>query len=1014
MAAAMGRGPWAKRAAGIVLAAMWAAVLAPYSAREALSLGTDWSRLAEAGHTSAEAEAQRPAECEGIFGIPFGTDPGWVRVGGSPSPTTPFVHASGQILTDSATGFFEQQAFVTHTDFPTNHFSHDVNAFLAPDPGSRHLLSTGSFEEGVPNEHGKLELEWERGGVPPWAYPSNGDRVDVWGTHIFDCGHGDTWAGGADTYRTEIHPPVGWVLHRNTADADGLPDSEDKRTRDWRWYDSTDHQGAAATLPDTGLLNTPVQATVADAFFSSFGGNIVESLNGCNTDDDDTPCTQESEWRQNLLQQDYTFFVAAPPRPSVGSDPAGPPNLVWSAEDRCATVPASPGNPPGDDIDDVFEAGFGDSTADHIGEATCGTIPHVVTLGADANGTPGIHVTVKASSAEYPENGYVAFAKRYRVAWDHAPAGGPTFYRVDFNTLRVWNDSEGCGDDGEWVLSLRANDAWIHPVHGSGEGGKHFWEDEAVDDGLCDAGYGVDYKDYTIGDSLTIGVAPGEKINIWARGKEVDPSVNDWLPVVNDFRTGPGSYSTRTGRPDGDGDYELFYTISEVPAPRPTAGSLHIGVPQYGPNADTEGATRIAAATPVTLDGTDGSRLQYRFWPTGTTPPSMWRYDDSAPFSVDLAGAGDGTVVLQYAPVSAAGVVAERRSVLLQRDTTTPQLTVPASIVVEATSAAGTTVQFTTSATDSLPGPVTTTCTKQSGDFFPIRTVTPVTCTATDAVGNATTKTFTIEVVSPFGYIPDFAVLAEEWVSLGDGVSVHSGNVGTFDTSGGPPSAPGHEVVVGPGVRMPTDSAIAGETVLLREGAQVGQVFQVDGLQAGVDTVYTKRYGYVPLFLGMPEVPAFTAGLTPVNLSGPAAVLAPGQYGAVSVKPNAVVRLTGGTYNLASLDVGPNAQVLAAAPTVLRIAGRAVLGTSSVLQPVPGFDLDATDLVVYVTGTDGPPANPAAFLGRTATTIVANIYASEGTLSFGRQSSATGAFLGKRVDVGEKAVLNLQSGFDNL
>lgn len=998
-----------------VAASLWVALLGPYGAQEALSAGTDWSRITEAGHLSSEAEAQRPAECEGVLGIPFDTDPGWVRVGGSPQHDTPFVHASGQILTDPDNRYLFQQSFVAHTDAPMNHFSADINAFMAPDAGSRHLLSTGSFEEGVSNEHAKLELEWERGGVPPWAYPSPGDRVDVWGTHIFDCGHGDTWSGvetGPDTYRTEIHPPVGWVLHRNTADADGLPGTEDKRTRSWRWYDASDHQGTATALTDTGLLNTPVQATVADAYFSSFGGQVMEALNGCSTDDSDTTCTQANQWRQNLLQQDYTFFVAAPPRPPAGSDPAGAPHLVWSAEDRCETVPANPGNPPGDDIDDVGEAGGGVIGGENIGSATCGTIPHVVREGVDGNGAPGIFVTVKATSAGYPSNGYVAFAKRYRVAWDHSPASGPAMYRVDFTTLRVWNDSEPCAEDGEWVLALRANDQWIHPVRGSGDGGAPFWEDGAVDDGLCDAGAGEDYKDYTIGESVTVGVVPGEKINVWARGTEIDPVVNDFLPVVNDFRSGPGSYRTRARLP-GEGDYELFYSITALPATRPTAGTLHVGSPQYGPNGDTSGVTRIGASTPVTLADTDGSRLQYRTWPAGAVAPSTWSYDDSAPFAIDLSGSGEGTLVLEYAPVSSAGVVAGRRSVLLQRDTTPPLLSVPGDLVVDATSAAGAPVTFATTASDSLPGPVVTACTKTSGDFFPVRTVTPVTCTATDAVGNSTTKAFTVEVRSPFGYIPDFAVLGEEWVKLGAGVTISSGNVGGYDTSAGPASASGFEVVAGPGVRMAPSSAIAAETVLLQEGVDVGEVFDVDGIQAAEGAVYTQRSGYVPLFLGMPAVPAFTAGVAPLSLSGPAAVLPAGRYGAVNVKPSSVVRLTGGTYDMASLDVGPHARVLATASTVLRVAGRVVLGAGAQLRPdSPG--MTAEDLVVHVTGTDGPPGQGAAFLGGTATVLVANVYASEGTLAFGRQSTATGAFIGKRVDVGEKAVLSLASGFDNV
>ena len=74
-------------------------------------------------------------------------------------------------------------------------------------------------------------------------------------------------------------------------------------------------------------------------------------------------CHQDNEWRQNLLQQDYTFFVPAPARP------AGEPVMTWESEDRCADVPSSPGNPPHDDAEDVGEA---DDSAEDIGAPTCG------------------------------------------------------------------------------------------------------------------------------------------------------------------------------------------------------------------------------------------------------------------------------------------------------------------------------------------------------------------------------------------------------------------------------------------------------------------------------------------------------------------------------------------------------------------------------------------------------------------------------------------------------------------
>ena len=177
------------------------------------SSGSDqnnWVLLGEAGHNSNEAESYDPGDCEGVFGIPFGTDPGWVRVGGSVFPNAPFIEARGQVLPSNTGDPRYPNPFVTHTDAFFNHYSMDINAFVALDPDYRHLLSNGNFANSfAPHERGLIEIEWERGGVPMFAFPSTGDRMTVWGAHIWDCGHGDTWLGGDNEYRTEIHPPVG-------------------------------------------------------------------------------------------------------------------------------------------------------------------------------------------------------------------------------------------------------------------------------------------------------------------------------------------------------------------------------------------------------------------------------------------------------------------------------------------------------------------------------------------------------------------------------------------------------------------------------------------------------------------------------------------------------------------------------------------------------------------------------------------------------------------------------------
>jgi hypothetical protein len=79
------------------------------------------------------------------------------------------------------------------------------------------------------------------------------------------------------------------------------------------------------------------------------------------------------------------------------------------------------------------------------------------------------------------------------------------------------------------------------------------------------------------------------------------------------------------------------------------------------------------------------------------------------------------------------------------RDVTPPTITVPAGVVVEATSPAGATVSYTVSASDDLDPAPSVACTPTSGGIFAIGTTT-VACTASDASGNSANAHFDVRV----------------------------------------------------------------------------------------------------------------------------------------------------------------------------------------------------------------------------------------------------------------------------
>jgi len=133
-----------------------------------------------------------------------------------------------------------QPSFVTHEEWPGDHFGHDVNVMLVPDEEYQWVIGTANFyADASPDrfgdvgdfhpdhrENARLELEWEflnpaerqvpgmcksgsteinyehgNVGMPAFAMPTVGDRVYTVGRWILDSGHPEKGS------RTEIHPP---------------------------------------------------------------------------------------------------------------------------------------------------------------------------------------------------------------------------------------------------------------------------------------------------------------------------------------------------------------------------------------------------------------------------------------------------------------------------------------------------------------------------------------------------------------------------------------------------------------------------------------------------------------------------------------------------------------------------------------------------------------------------------------------------------------------------------------
>jgi hypothetical protein len=167
--------------------------------------------------------------------------------------------------------------------------------------------------------------------------------------------------------------------------------------------------------------------------------------------------------------------------------------------------------------------------------------------------------------------------------------------------------------------------------------------------------------------------------------------------------------------------------------------------------------------------------------------------------------------------------------------------------------------------------------------------------------------------------------------------------------------------------------------------------------------------------LSLPALPPIAAGTTTVNVApNKTLTLAPGAYGSVRVGNGAVLILTGGLYQLRSLDLDPKATVLFNAATEVRLGlGLNTAANARIIANPANPRLGASHLVVYAAGggdADEAAGEATVRIGE-GNVIQANILALRGTLRIQAKTQATGAFIGRHVDIGSDVTLMLDSAF---
>ena len=193
----------------------------------------------------------------------------------------------------------------------------------------------------------------------------------------------------------------------------------------------------------------------------------------------------------------------------------------------------------------------------------------------------------------------------------------------------------------------------------------------------------------------------------------------------------------------------------------PTSGSTFpIGQTTVSCSATDSVGNQTTQTFTVTVADTAGPALSI---PSGITAEATSASGVTVTFSASAVDAVDGKVSAGCSPGSGSTFPLGKTTVncgasdsshnttsgsftVTVQDTTGPAIAVPGPVTARAAGPPGTSVTFSVSATDAVDGTVTATCTPASTTAFPLG-VTTVHCSAKDAAGNTTMRTFTVTVI---------------------------------------------------------------------------------------------------------------------------------------------------------------------------------------------------------------------------------------------------------------------------
>lgn len=261
------------------------------------------------------------------------------------------------------------------------------------------------------------------------------------------------------------------------------------------------------------------------------------------------------------------------------------------------------------------------------------------------------------------------------------------------------------------------------------------------------------------------------------------------------------------------------------------------------------------------------------------------------------------------------------------------------------------------------------------------------------------------------------AVLATNSAWLRTGSDVLSGDVIVNRAGTGPFLNGGVELGLGGSITTATGWDVEADSLTVAAGAVVsGDVSYNQLTNNGTINGAQRSPLALPVFSVLPPFLTSTPGSTTINVAtNGTRTLAPGSYLDMVVGRKGTVTFTGGVYHFRSITVDREAKLLFSAASTVRVQQKLSTKNLTTVGPATGAPIDASSILFYVAGINGTSgaltATPKAVDIGTNNTVAVNLYAPNGTIWLQDGTQATGAFLGKDIDVGLNVQVTLDSAF---